>query len=136
VIEEILWYYIGLTVSLTIGFSIYGIASRPHLVKKIALFTILGDAIYMLLVYLGYTLTSTNPPVYPGGSLEKPVFPTQSQLILFASRSVDPLPQVLIVTAIVIGFATLLLLASISIKIAKEYGSLMVTRLKEGESVE
>jgi len=52
VIEELLWYYIGFTILLTIGFSIYGIAVRPHLVKKMALFTILGDAVYVLLVYL------------------------------------------------------------------------------------
>jgi multicomponent Na+:H+ antiporter subunit C len=131
VIEEVLWYYIGLMISLTIGFSIYGIASRPHLVKKMALFTILGDAIYVLLVYLGYTLSSSSPPVYPGGSLENPAFPQAHEVSLFSTRSVDPVPQVLIVTAIVIGLAVFILLASISYKIVMEYGSLMSTRLRE-----
>lgn len=135
-IEEALWYYIGFTLTLTIGFSIYGIASRPHLVKKMALFTILGDAIYVLLVYLGYTLSSTTPPVYPGGSLENPVFPEAGQISMFSAGSVDPVPQVLIVTAIVIGLSVLLLLAAISIRIAREYGSLITTKLKEVESGE
>ncbi|WP_448579245.1 sodium:proton antiporter [Thermosphaera sp.] len=135
-IENVLWYYTGLALSLTIGFSIYGIASRPHLVKKMALFTILGDAIYVLLVYLGYTLSSTTPPVYPGGSIENPVLPMENQISMFSARSVDPVPQVLIVTAIVIGLSVLLLIASISLRIAREYGSLITTKLKEAGSDE
>ncbi len=130
-IEELLWYYIGFTILLTIGFSIYGIAVRPHLVKKMALFTILGDAVYVLLVYLGYTLNSTNPPVIPGGSLENPVFSSKTDIQRFIGSTVDPIPQVFIVTAIVIGLAVFLLLAIVSLRIAREYGTLITTKIRE-----
>ncbi|MEO3993206.1 MAG: NADH-quinone oxidoreductase subunit K [Desulfurococcaceae archaeon TW002] len=133
-IEEVLFYYIGLIVSLTIALAIYGVATRPHIVKKMALFTILGDAIYVLLVYLGYRLGSRMPPVYPGGTLENPVFPSSNNIRSFISLSVDPVPQVLIVTAIVIGLATFIMMAIIAIKIAEEKGTLNLRKIELGES--
>lgn len=132
-IEDLLLYYIGLTISLTIAFSIYGVATRPHIVKKMALFTILGDAIYVLLVYLGYRVSSRYPPVYPGGALQNPVFPSRGEVSEFAASSVDPIPQVLIVTAIVIGLATFILMAVIAIRIAEERGTLNLKKIALGD---
>jgi len=132
VIEELAWYYIGFTIVLTLAFSAYGVAVKPHIVKKMALFTILGDAVYALLVYLGFRLNATMPPVYPGGSLENPSFPEGSEIALFAHSSVDPVPQVLIVTAIVIGLAVFILMAVIAVKIASETGSLNLSKIERG----
>ncbi|MEM0027047.1 MAG: sodium:proton antiporter [Ignisphaera sp.] len=132
-LEEALWYYIGVIVSLTIAVAAYGIASRPHIVKKLTLFTIIGDAVYILLVYLGYTIGATNPPVYPNGSLANPELPSGSALKQFAKTVVDPVPQVLIVTAIVIGLAVFILMVIISIRMVEEKGTLMLNKIDEGE---
>lgn len=132
-IEDILLYYIGLTISLTIAFSIYGVATRPHIAKKMALFTILGDAMYVLLVYLGYRVSSRSPPVYPGGTLQNPALPSSQGISGFAASSVDPIPQVLIVTAIVIGLATFILMAVIAIRIAEENGTLNIKKIALGD---
>lgn len=131
-IEEIAWYYIGFTVLLTMAFSAYGMAVKPHIVKKMALFTILGDSVYVLLVFLGYRLNATTPPVYPNGSLENPVLPTGVETRLFAMESVDPVPQVLIVTAIVIGLAVFILMAVIAVKVAGETGTLNLSKIEKG----
>ncbi|MEM1664933.1 MAG: sodium:proton antiporter [Zestosphaera sp.] len=132
-IKELAWYYIGFTTLLTMAFSAYGLAVKPHIVKKMALFTILSDAIYVLLIYLGYRPSASAPPVYPGGSLENPVLPSSSETSAFATLSVDPVPQVLIVTAIVIGLAIFILMAVIAVKIASETGTLNLLRIERGE---
>lgn len=125
-IEEILWYLIGTIISATIGFSLYGIARARHLVKKLVFYTILGDSIYVLLVYLGYTLNSRLPPVYPGGSLLNPVFPNSTRLEEFEKATVDPVPQILIITAIVIGLAVFILAATIAIRYVESTGTLIL----------
>lgn len=132
-IDELAWYYIGFTTSLTLAFSVYGLVMRPHIVKKMALFTIVGDAVYVLSVYLGYRITASKPPAYPGGSIENPVLPNSSEVSLFAGLSVDPVPQVLIVTAIVIGLAVFILMAVVALKIAEESGTLILTKVERGE---
>lgn len=125
-IETTLWYLIGIVVSATVAFSLYGVARARHIVKKLVFFAILGDAAYVLLVYLGYTLNSRLPPVYPGGSLLNPAFPNSTSLREFEKLSVDPVPQVLIITAIVIGLAVFILAATVAIRYAETTGSLIL----------
>lgn len=132
--EEIVWYYIGFTILLTLAFATYGVAVKPHIVKKMALFTIIGDAVYVLLVYLGYRTSASNPPAYPGGSIENPKFPSVNETTSFALLSVDPVPQVLIVTAIVIGLAVFILMAVVALKIAEKHGTLILPKVERGDS--
>ena len=45
-------------------------------------------------------------------------------------RMVDPLPQALVLTAIVIGLATTALLAAIAIRIYEKYGTFDITKIR------
>lgn len=128
---EFMWYYILCTLIATIAISIYGIATRPHLIKKLVMLTIFTDSVEVLAVYLGYRLNASRPPVYPGGVIENYKFPSIDELKNFASRAVDPIPQVLIVTAIVIGLSVLLFLVILSIRVAEKYGTFNMDRLEE-----
>ncbi|ADV65312.1 Na+/H+ antiporter subunit C [Desulfurococcus mucosus] len=133
-LDAYIWYYIMVTVVFTIAYSLYGVATRPHIVKKLVFITILSDAVYVLLVFMGYRLTASTPPVYPGGTLLNPQLPwNPSEVVSFIARSVDPVPQVLIVTAIVIGLAQLIFLSAIALRIVKATGTFNVNRLEVAE---
>ncbi len=133
-IEEFLWYYILFTVLGTAAVGLCGMVCRPHMIKKLIMLTIYSDAIEMLAVLLGYRVLATQPPVFFGGVLEGFTFPTEAELRDFASSAVDPIPQVLIVTAIVIGLAVMLFLVAISIKAAELFGTQNLSKLEVGES--
>ncbi|WP_276814721.1 sodium:proton antiporter [Desulfurococcus amylolyticus] len=134
-LETYIWYYMVAVIVLTISYSLYGIVTRSHIVKKMIFITILSDAVYVLLVFMGYRINASMPPVYPGGTLLNPNLPgSPGDIESFISRSVDPVPQVLIVTAIVIGLAQLIFLSSISLKIAKAAGTLNIKRLEVEEN--
>ena len=132
-IEAILFYTIVITVGATAGVSLYGIVVKPHVVKKLVLLTVLSDAVNILVVLFGYYLKAVSPPVYPGGSLEGFVFPSSEELVNFSSVSVDPMPQVLIVTAIVIGLAELTFLSLITFKLGSLHKTLMFNRMEAEE---
>jgi len=133
-LDTYLWYYIVSAIVLTISFSIYGVATRPHIVKKLIFITILSDAVYVLLVLAGYRINASTPPVYLGGTLLNPSLPSSvNQVVGFMSRAVDPVPQVLIVTGIVIGLAQLIFLSAIALKIAQATGTFNIKRVEVEE---
>lgn len=123
-IKDIVWIYYYASLILITFMSIYGVAVRPNLLKKIIMLSILSDTANMLAVLLGYHTLSPKPPVYPGGTFSTTDFPTQEELTVFAKYAVDPIPQVLVVTAIVIGLAVLVFLSFVAILIYRRYGTL------------
>ncbi len=123
-IKDIVWIYYYASLILITFMSIYGIAIRPNLLKKIIMLSILSDTANMLAVLLGYHTLSPKPPVYPGGTFSTTQFPSQRQLSTFAQYAVDPIPQVLVVTAIVIGLAVLVFLSFVAVLIYRRYGTL------------
>ena len=130
-IVEILLYYILATLVATVFIALYGIATRPHIIKKLVMLTIFSDTVEAIAVYLGYRVYASKPPVVPGGVLENYVFPSSSELEEFGSQAVDPVPQVLIVTAIVIGLSVLLFLVVLSIRVAEKYGTFNLDKIEE-----
>lgn len=104
----------------TAAISIYGIVVRPSLTKKIISLTILGDALNVLAIFIGFKVFSIPPVLIPGVELE-----------LFVGLAVDPLPQALVLTAIVIGLAVTLFLVFLALQIYRLYGTLDTRRIKE-----
>lgn len=123
-IDEILWGYYYAVLVLIVFISIYGIATRPNLLKKIIMLSILSDTANMFAVVIGFHTGKTIPPVFPGKTFNVDGFPGQEELNAFARIAVDPLPQVLVVTAIVIGLAVLVFLSFIAVLIYRKYGTL------------
>lgn len=131
--------YTAVVLSLYINIAVcmYGVISKPNLVKKLISFTILQDSINAFLILMGYKLWR------PGITLQPPVLldwnPTSEALRQFLERAVDPLPQALVLTAIVIGLAVNIFLITITLYAYRHFGTVNmdeIGRLKRMTIVE
>lgn len=87
---------------------LYGVLTRRNLIKIVIGLSVMEFSVFLFLVLIGYIAGGQAPIIIPG--MEDPVF-------------VDPLPQAMVLTAIVIGLATTAMLLSIAIRIYKKYGT-------------
>lgn len=103
--------------------SLYGIVVRPNLLKKIMCLTILGDTANTFIIFLGFRRYVTpQPPIL------LTLRPTKEQITYFVTHAVDPLPQCLVLTAIVINMAVTLFLVFLTIQLYRHYGTLDVRK--------
>lgn len=123
-IEEFVWNVVVITIAATLAISVYGIVRKPNLVKKLIALTILGDTVNVFVIFVGYrVIYPTMPPVLPELRAD--------YLEEFLRRSVDPLPQALVLTAVVIGMAVNCLIAFAIIQINRLYGTVDVRKIFE-----
>ncbi len=85
---------------------LYGIITRRNLIKIVISLSIMEFSIFLFLVLIGYIDSGVAPIVDPGNPTEK---------------YVDPLPQAMVLTAIVIGLATTAMLLAIAIRLYRKY---------------
>ena len=114
-----------------IAVSIYGVIGKPNLVKKLIALTIFQDTINIFAIVVGYRLVNGLPPI--------PAVLTDLDIEAFVSRAVDPLPQALVLTAIVISLAVTLFLATATIYIHMHFKTVdvdVISRIKRGEIFE
>ncbi len=112
------WIMIISCLIITTFLSLYGIATRPNMIKKIVLYSTFSDVINVFIILLGYR-RSLNPRV--------PVLhlhPTSEEIAVFEMTSVDPIVQTLVLTAIVIGLAVMLFLTFLVIQVYRLYGTI------------
>ena len=114
-----------------LGIALYGIFFRPSLVKKIIAVTILGDTANTFAIILGYRrwLSPEKPSIPP--VLLNYANATKEALAEFSARAVDPLPQALVLTAIVIGLAVTLFLVFLTLQIHRLYGTTDVREIRK-----
>ena len=104
--------------------SLYGIVRGTSLTKKLIALTIFGDVANALIIYVGYRLgEEIFAPVLP--TLE----PSPEEIAWFTSAAVDPVPQCLVLTAIVINMAITLFLAFLVIQAYRLYGTTIVKKI-------
>jgi len=108
-------YYIGAFGLIFIGLFI--ILVKHNLIKVIIGLGILDTGINLFLIAIGYINNGTAPIFSKPG--------------LDAGNMVDPVPQALVLTSIVIGVAILALALSLAIRLYKHYGSLDLRKIKE-----
>lgn len=129
-----LMYIIIISVTAIMGISIYGIFRRPSLIKKIIALTIFTDAANTFAIIVGYRLVrgfgTPSPPVLQNYS------PSPEYLRSFTASAVDPLPQALVLTAIVISLAVTAFLVALALQIYRVTGSTDVRILAEARSRE
>ncbi len=133
-IHEILWMYYYIVLIATAAIAVYGIVRRPNLLKKIIMLSILSDTGNTLAILLGYRFKAKMPPVYPGITFEWSSGVERLKTFTlkdFAAAAVDPIPQVLVVTAIVIGMAVMLFLAFAAMLVYRHYGTLDVREISK-----
>jgi multisubunit Na+/H+ antiporter MnhC subunit len=95
------------------------------------LLSIFSDTGNLLAVLIGMRSGLIKPPVFPGISFTSHPEVNDEQLSGFASQAVDPIPQVLVITAIVIGLAVLVFLGYVAILLYRKYGTLDVRLIEE-----
>jgi len=93
---------------------LYGVLRKRNLVKIIIGLGIIEYAMNLFFVLLGYRSHGRAPIV------------AQDQNIL---NMVDPLPQALVLTSIVIGLGVTALVISIAIRIYEKYGTFDITKI-------
>uniref|UniRef100_A0A7C4JKW6 Na+/H+ antiporter subunit C n=1 Tax=Ignisphaera aggregans TaxID=334771 RepID=A0A7C4JKW6_9CREN len=108
-----------------IGLSLYGVFIRPSLIKKIIALTIFSDTINLLAILIGFRYATPNPlpPILTT------IPPSPKDIEIFVSKAVDPVPQALVLTAIVIGLAVTLFLIFVTIQIYRIYGTTDVRKI-------
>jgi multicomponent Na+:H+ antiporter subunit C len=108
-------YYIGAFGLIFIGLII--ILVKHNLIKVIIGLSILETGVNLFIVSIGYVSEGTAP-IFSGPDIKNRVL-------------VDPVPQALVLTAIVIGVAVLALALSLAIKLYQHYGTLDLRKIKE-----
>ena len=129
-LAEYMFTVIYLSLFVNLGLSLFGLFYKPHYVKKLIMLGILGDTLNMFAIFLGYRAwpsptTPSRPPIlltYP--------FENASVLVEFTSRAVDPLPQALVLTAVVIGLAVMVFLIFLGDNLFKHYGTLDMREIR------
>jgi len=95
---------------------LYGVLRKRNIVKIIVGLGIMEYAMNLFFVLLGFRFHGRAPIL------------AQDQNIL---NMVDPLPQALVLTSIVIGLGITALVISIAIRIYERYGTFDITKIKK-----
>lgn len=103
-----------------IAVSMYGVIAKPNLVKKFIALTITQDSINLMAILMGYRLwreALLRPPILLDWN------PTPEILKEFMDRAVDPLPQALVLTAIVISLAVNIFLVAAILHLYRHFNT-------------
>ena len=108
-------HYIGSFALVFIG--LYVVLVKRNLIKVIIGISIIDTGVNLFLIAVGYIRGGTAP-----------IFSAAAE---DATRMVDPVPQALVLTAIVIGVSVLALALSLAIRLHGHYGTLDLRRIKD-----
>ncbi len=124
--ETFLATYIILSSMATLAIALYGIFYKRHMIKKIIALTIFGDAGNIFATIIGFRyIFPVAPPII---TVENP---TPTDVANFMSVAVDPIPQALVLTAIVIGMAVVLFMVFLALQVYRIYGTLDTKKIAE-----
>jgi multisubunit Na+/H+ antiporter MnhC subunit len=94
---------------------LYGVFTRRNLIKIVISLTIIEFSTFLFLALIGYREGGMAPIVNPADPVK---------------NYVDPLPQALVLTAIVIGLATTAMLMAVIIRIYRKYKTFDIREIK------
>lgn len=109
-----LYHYWVFAILLMTGF--YAVVAKVNLIKKLIGLTLFQAAVFLLYISVG---------MVEGG--DAPIFTADNADSLFS----NPLPQVLILTAIVVGISTTALGLAIVVRINESYGTIEEDEIQE-----
>jgi multisubunit Na+/H+ antiporter MnhC subunit len=98
------------------GLGVYCMLVKRNIIKIIVGSIIAETAVNLFLVLAAYRVGGIAPIL---GSLDQ------------TSPMVDPLPQAMVLTAIVIGLATTALMVAIALRVHEKYGTYDIDRIRE-----
>ena len=101
---------------------LYAVAVKPNIIKKLIGLNIMETSVFLLIVSIGMMENGVAPLATAG--YEKAVE---------AHRVVNPIPQALILTGIVVAVSTTAVALSLCIKLHEHYGTLNANEILRGE---
>lgn len=93
---------------------LYGVLTKRNAIKVVISLTIMEISIFLFLALIGYVDLGDAPIIVKG----------KAQVVF-----VDPLPQAMVLTAIVIGLATNAMLLAMAIRLYRKYGTFDVRKM-------
>ncbi len=91
---------------------LFGIITQRNLIKIIISISIVENAVNMFLVIAGYRNNGIAP-----------ILTSEADKAVITAQSVDPFPQAMVITSIVIGLSVLALMVAISLRLYHTYGT-------------
>ena len=98
---------------------IYGVVVSRQTLKIVISLLIMENGVNLLLLLIGYR-AGGMPPIMDAGTT----------VTRFAAAAVDPLPQALVLTSIVIGLGVLALMVALCVRLYERYGTFDVTEMR------
>ena len=98
---------------------VYGVVVKKNVVKIVLGLAIVDYGTNLLFILIGYR---------NGGSA--PIVDRTTDLTKFAGQAVDPIPQALVLTSIVIGLGVTAMLVALCIRLYERYGTFDVTEMR------
>ena len=105
---------------------LYCVLVKKNMVKIVIGTAVMEYAVNLFLIMLGYR-SGGGAPIICRQDLADPAGQVKD---LFINRTVDPLPQALVLTSIVIGLGSLALMISVCIKVYEKYGTFDITQIR------
>ncbi len=109
-----LYNYVVFAVLLMVG--LYCILARTNIIKSIIGLSMFQSAVFLLYISMDKVDGGTAPIIQPG--VENPIY-------------ANPIPQVLILTAIVVGISTTALGLAVAVRIREAYGTIEEHKIQE-----
>ena len=118
---ELLGYFNYWVFAVVLMIGLYAVIARGNLIKKLLGLSIFQSAVFLMYITMDKVEGGTAPIIQPG---------VTDQLYS------NPLPQVLILTAIVVGVSTTALGLAIVVRIKEAYGSIEENEILEEDATE
>ncbi len=97
---------------------LYGALTKKSLIKIVLGLSILDSGVHLLMIAIGYLKDGTAPIFSPGNEDKMNIM-------------VDPIPQALVLTAIVIGFGVTAVALSLVIRLYRHHNTLRIDEIKK-----
>ena len=99
---------------------IYAMVAKKNVIKIIVGLAVTEYAVNLFFVLLGWR---------QGGVA--PILDRTQDINVFKKTSVDPLPQALVLTGIVVGLAVLALSVAVAVRLYQKYGTFDITEIRK-----
>ena len=114
-LNDFLGHYHQGAFAILLAIGLYMVIARTNLVKKVIGLSLFQSAVFLMYITMDRVEGGTAPILQPGEN------------IIYS----NPLPQVLILTAIVVGIATVALALALIVRIGEAYGTIEEDEIEE-----
>ena len=115
--QDFLTYSIYGTAILMLLIGVYAVLIKKNLIKIVIGMTIMDAGLHLLFIAIGYVNDATAP-IFSPAVAEKTV------------KMVDPVPQALVLTAIVIGFGVTAVALALVVRLYRKHNTINIDEIK------